>query len=151
MVVATERSVMKLGESKLGRTIFARLDEDEDLLDAITLQAKESRITAGFFLLIGTLKEAKLGFYRHGKYEAIKVPGPLEIVSCLGNVSVTEQDTIVHAHISVADEKGTVLGGHLLKGCPVSATGELILIETPDTPLRREFDEQMNLYLWSSK
>lgn len=141
---------MKLGESKLGRTVFARLAENEDLLEAITLQAKRSGINAGFFILIGTLKEAKLGFYRHGKYETIEVAGPLEIVSCMGNISVKKQETVVHAHISAANEKGEVFGGHLLSGCIVSLTGELILVETPDIRLRRKFDEKTKLYLWAS-
>lgn len=141
---------MKLGESKLGRTVFARLTEDEDLLEAITSQAKHSGISAGFFMLIGTLKEAKLGFYRHGKYEAIEVHGPLEIVSCIGNISVKEQEILVHAHISVANDKGEVLGGHLMSGCTVSLTGELTLVETPDIRLRRKFDEMTRLHLLMS-
>lgn len=141
---------MKLGESKIGRIVFARLAENEDLLEAITLQAKRSGITAGFFILIGTLKEAKLGFYHHGKYETIEVAKPLEIVSCLGNVSVKGQETVVHAHISVANEKGEVFGGHLLSGCIVSLTGELILVETPGIRLQRNFDEKTKLYFLAS-
>lgn len=141
---------MKLGESKPGRTVLARLTTDEDLLEAVTLQAKRSRITAGFFMLIGTLKEAKLGFYRQGKYETIEVDGPLEIVSCMGNISVKEQELVVHAHVSVSNEKGEVLGGHLLAGCIVSLTGELIMVETPDIRLQRKFDEKTKLYLWDS-
>ena len=142
---------MKLGESKLGRTVFARLVENEDLLEAITLQTRRSGITAGFFILIGTLKEAKLGFYRQGKYETIEVAGPLEIVSCMGNISVKEQETVVHAHISVANEKGEVFGGHLLSGCIISLTAELILVETSDMRLLRKFDEKTKLYLWASE
>jgi len=142
---------MKLGESRIGRTIFARLLEDEDLLEAITQQTTQSGITAGFFQLIGTLKEAKLGFYRHGEYETIQIPGPLEIVSCLGNVSVKEKETIVHAHIAVADETGAVFGGHLLPGCPISVTGELVLVETPDAKLERKWDEKTKLHLLSSR
>ncbi len=142
---------MKLGESKLGRTIFARLEKDEDLLEAITLQAKRSEITAGFFMLIGTLSDAKLGFYRHGKYETIEVVGPLEIISCMGNISTKEHEIAVHAHISVADEKGKVFGGHLLAGCTTSLTGELILVETPDIQLQRKFDTKTKLSLLTSQ
>ncbi len=141
---------MKLGESKIGRTIFARLTEGEDLLEAITRQTTQSGITAGFFQLIGTLKEAKLGFYRHGEYETIEIPGPLEIVSCLGNVSLKEEETIVHAHMAVADETGVVLGGHLLSGCLVSVTSELVLVETPEVRLERKLDEKTRLHLLSS-
>lgn len=141
---------MKLGESRLGRTIFARLAENEDLLEAINRQAGRSNIAAGFFILIGTLKKAKLGFYQHGKYETIAVAGPLEIVSCLGNISLKDQEIVVHAHIAVANEKGEVFGGHLLPGCLVSLTGELTLIETPEIRLLRKFDEKTKLHLLTS-
>jgi len=141
---------MKTLESKLGRVIFARLFENEDLLDTISNTAKHARINAGFFILIGTLKEAKLGFYRQGKYKPIQIDEPVEIVSCMGNISLKqEKDLVVHAHISVSNEKGQVLGGHVLPGCIVAATAELILVEAVDVKLWREFDKKTNLYLWS--
>jgi len=143
---------MKKIESKLGRVIFARLLENEDLLEAISNTAKKTRITAGFFILIGTLKEAKLGFYRQGKYEPIQIDEPVEIVSCIGNISLKEEkDLVVHAHVSVSDEKGQVFGGHVLPGCIVAATAELMLVEAADAKLQREFDEKTNLYLWFFK
>jgi len=52
---------MKLVEAKAGKIIFARLFEDDDLLEAITQTAEKGRIKAGFFVLIGTLKKAKMG------------------------------------------------------------------------------------------
>ena len=143
---------MKKIESKLGRVIFARLLENEDLLEAISNTAKKTRITAGFFILIGTLKEAKLGFYRQGKYEPIQIDEPVEIVSCMGNISFKEEkDLVVHAHVSVSDEKGQVFGGHVLPGCIVAATAELMLVEAVDVKLQRKFDEKTKLFLWSLK
>lgn len=141
---------MKALEAKLGRVIFARLFENEDLLEAISNTAKQRGIKAGFFILIGTLKKAKLGFYRQGKYEPIQVSGHVEIVSCMGNISLKEEkELVVHAHISVSNEKGEVLGGHLLPGCVVAVTAELVLVEAADLKLQRKFDEETKLYLLS--
>jgi len=141
---------MKKIESKLGRVIFVRLFENEDLLEAISNTAKKTRINAGFFILIGTLREAKLGFYRQGKYEPIQIDEPVEIVSCIGNISLKEEkDLVVHAHVSVSDEKGQVFGGHVLPGCIVAATAELVLVEAVDVKLQKRFDEKTKLYLWS--
>jgi len=137
-------------ESKLGRAIFVRLSENEDLLEAITLRAKNSKITTGFFILIGVLKKAVVGFYSQGKYQNIEIDGPLEILSCTGNVSLKEQEPFVHAHISVANEKGEAFGGHVLPGCIVSVTGELILIDAPDVKLQRKLDKGTKLYLWEA-
>lgn len=140
---------MELLESKLGRIVFARLSEDEDLLETITLAAEKSHITAGFFILIGTLKKANLGFYRKGKYKTIKIPSPLEIVSCMGNISVKENKPFIHAHIAVSNEKGEAMGGHLMPGCPIAAAGELVLIEAVNAKLLRKLDEKTQLFSWS--
>lgn len=140
---------MKSVKAKIGRTIFGRLFEDEDLLEAITQMAKKRQIKAGFFTLIGTLKKAEMGFFHKGEYEPIEMTEPLEIVSCMGNISTKEKDPIVHAHITVSNRKGKVFGGHVLPGCIVAATGELVLIEAPDSGLQRKLDEKTQLYLWA--
>ncbi len=140
---------MKLVEAKAGKIIFARLFEDEDLLEAITQAAEKGRIKAGFFVLIGTLKKAKMGFFHKGRYQPIDMAEPLEIVSCMGNLSIKEGEPHVHAHIAVSNRKGEVFGGHVLPGCIIAATGELVLIEAVDVELQRKLDDKTQLYLWS--
>jgi len=142
---------MELLKSKLGKVVFARLFEGEDVLETVTLAAEKSHVTAGFFLLIGTLKKANLGFYRQRKYETIKIDSPVEIVSCMGNISVKENRPFAHAHISVSNEKGEVMGGHVIPGCLIAASGELVLIEAADARLHRKFDEKTQLFLWSMR
>jgi len=140
---------MEMLQSKLGRMVLARLSEDEDLLETITHVAEKSRITAGFFILIGTLKRANLGFYHQGKYETIKIEDPVEIVSCMGNISLKENKPFAHAHVAVSNRKGEVVGGHVMLGCTIDATGELVLVEAVDARLLRKFDEKTQLFLWS--
>jgi predicted DNA-binding protein with PD1-like motif len=141
---------VKIYGSKIGRIFFARLSEDEDLLEAITLRAKQAGVITGFFILIGALKRATLGFYRKREYRPIEIPDPVEIVSCTGNISIKQEEPIVHAHILISDEKGKVLAGHLLPGCAVSVNAELVLIEAADLRLRRVLDERTNLHLWEA-
>lgn len=140
---------MELVQSKLGRMVFARLNEGEDLLETINLAAKQSNVNTGVFTLIGTLKRALVGFYREGKYETIRIEGPLEIVSCMGNISLKENQPFAHAHIALSDEKGEVKGGHVMQGCTIGATGELVLIEAADLHLKRKLDEKTSLFLLS--
>jgi len=139
---------MSLHESKAGKVVFARLIENEDLLEAIASVSKQAKIPAGFFTLIGTLKRAKLGFYRDGKYEPIEIARFLEIVSCIGNISSKGKESIVHAHIAVSDEKGQTFGGHVLPTCLV-ATAELMLIEAAGMKLERKFNDKTKLSLWA--
>jgi len=140
---------MKYAKSGIGKAVFARLLEGEDLLEAITQIASKSKIHAGFFFLIGTLKSAKLGFYQHGKYLPIDMDQELEIVSCLGNISLKEGKAFPHAHLAVSDEKGKVFGGHAMHGCIIGVTAELVLVEAVDLKITRQLDEVTKLSLLS--
>ena len=141
-----ERKNMLKG--KIGEIFFFRMFEGEDLAEAIKKRAEESRIKAGIFISIGSLKEATLGYYKEGEYKYIQLNGPLEIASCMGNIAVDEKDeVIIHAHVVVSNEKGEAFGGHLMKGSPVGATAELVIIEAVDVNLQKVFDEKTKLKL----
>jgi len=136
-------------KGQAGRMCFSRLLEGEDLVEAIKKRVEESDIKAGIFFLIGSLKEAVLGYLKEGKYKYIHLDGPLEVASCMGNIAVDEKgETIIHAHIVVSNEKGEVFGGHLIKGSHVGATAELVMIETVGVKLQKIFDEKTKLKLW---
>lgn len=136
-------------EGKTGRILFFRLFEGEDLAEAIRERVEESEIKVGFFLLIGSLKDAVLGYYKGGQYKAIRLGGPLEIASCMGNIAVDEKgELIVHAHVVVSNENGEAFGGHLMKDSHVGATAELVVVETEGVYLQRTLDEKTGLKLW---
>ncbi len=135
-------------KGKIGKIFFFRILEGEDLAEAIRKRADESRIKAGIFISIGTLKEATLGYYQEEEYKYIHLAGPLEIASCMGNIAVDEKgEVIIHAHVVVSNEKGEAFGGHLMKDSHVGATAELTIIEAVDVNLQRAFDEKTKLKL----
>lgn len=132
-----------------GKMIFSRLLEGDDLAESLRKQAETNGIRAGFFILIGTLRCAALGYYSDGKYETFHLEGPLEIASCTGNVAVDEKgDTAIHAHIVVSNRKCEAFGGHLMKGCEVGATAELVMIEAVGVKIQRVYDDRTKLKLW---
>lgn len=138
----------KMLEGKIGRIFFSRIMEDEDLAEAIKKRAEKSGVKAGLIVAIGSLKTAVLGYYREGQYKHIQLSGPLEIASCTGNIAVDEKgETIIHAHIVVADENSEAFGGHLMQGSLVGATAELAIIEGVGLTLQRVFDEKTKLKL----
>ena len=133
----------------VGKICFSRILEGEDLAEAIKRRVEEGGIKAGVFILIGSLKKVVLGYYKEGQYNSIELDGPLEIASCMGNVAVDEKgEIVIHPHIAVANEKGEAFGGHLMKGSPVGATAELVVIEGAGVNLQRAFDEKTRLNLW---
>jgi predicted DNA-binding protein with PD1-like motif len=134
---------------KVGKIVFSRLLEDEDLAESVRKQAETNGIRAGCFILVGSLKHAALGYYREGKYETIHLKGPLEIASCTGNVAVDEKgEVVIHAHVVVSNAKGEAFGGHLMKGSQVGATAELVMIEAVGVEIQKVFDEKTKLKLW---
>jgi hypothetical protein len=148
---SNERELRRIDvlKGQIGTICFSRILEGEDLAEAIKKRAEESNIKAGIFFLIGSLKEVMLGYYKEGKYKSIQLDGPLEIVSCMGNIAVDEKgEVMIHAHVVVADEKGEAFGGHLMKGSHVGATAELVMIEAVGVDLQRVLDEKTKLKLW---
>lgn len=64
--------------------------------------------------------------------------GPFEIVSLTGTLSKEG----IHLHISISDARGQVLGGHLLDGCLIHTTAEMVLLEALELKFTREPDPQ---------
>jgi predicted DNA-binding protein with PD1-like motif len=74
----------------------------------------------------------------------------LEIASCSGNISIKETgELVVHGHIAVSDSEGVAHGGHVMEGCIIAATVEVVLLAVESGKLERKFDETMNLWLWN--
>jgi predicted DNA-binding protein with PD1-like motif len=59
--------------------------------------------------------------------------GKFEIVSLTGTLSVGCH----HLHVAIADSTGAVFGGHLLPGCVVRTTAEIVLVRCPILPQRQ--------------
>ena len=60
--------------------------------------------------------------------------GHFEIVGLTGTLSKNGS----HMHISISDSTGKTIGGHLLKGCIVYTTAEIILQSTTELNFKRE-------------
>ncbi|HEV7474634.1 MAG TPA: DUF296 domain-containing protein [Pyrinomonadaceae bacterium] len=70
--------------------------------------------------------------------EATTFAGKFEIVSLVGTMG---QDG-VHLHISIADSNGKTIGGHLVDGCLIYTTAEIVIGEARGLTFSREQDEQ---------
>jgi predicted DNA-binding protein with PD1-like motif len=140
-----------LFEYDMCKHLMVRFRQDADLIRSITELATSKGIEAGSFTAIGALKRAKLGYYdqRNRKYREIVFAAPYELVSCVGNVSLSEGKPFVHAHVVLADEKGNTKAGHLLEGIVFAAEVHLHQLEGPK--LERRLDEIAGLWLWSTE
>jgi len=143
--VGEEDERMKQGN--VTSVIVERLSSGRDILEGLNELVDAKNITGADFTAIGAVSRAVVGFFvGRGQYSEKLFEGPLEIVSCVGNVSVKENQPFIHAHISLADHKGNVFGGHLLPGCQVAATFEVIF-HVHDTAMNRTLDSKTGLFL----
>jgi len=147
-MLCTKANMVRSIQTKIKRVIFARMDPGEDVLESIEAVAKEYGIKSGQISLIGAVSKAKLGYYHResAEYKHFMVNEDVEVVSCMGDISSHEGNIVVHAHMIVADESGKCYGGHLMIGCEVSVTIELVVIET-EINLTRKYDDLTGLNL----
>ena len=118
------------------RNYTFRLKSGHDLFDSIESFVREENIQAGCVLSgVGSLTHAKLRLADR-EYLSTYV-GHFEIVSITGTVSIHGS----HLHISVADEDGKTIGGHLESGCKIYTTAEIVFAIFDDVVYKREFAE----------
>lgn len=113
-----------------------RLKPHEDLKKSILRFAAENSIHAGIILTcVGSLEQINLRFANQ-ESGSIKT-GTFEIVSCTGTFS---NNGAGHFHISIADDTGRTLGGHLLDDNLVYTTAEIAIAELTEISFDRETD-----------
>jgi hypothetical protein len=96
---------------------------------------QERGMSAAFVLAgIGSLSVAKLRLADAAS--GSEWPGPWEILTLSGSLSPDG----AHLHMSIADAQGRVLGGHVMPGCIVRTTAEVLIAELPGWRFRRVAD-----------
>ena len=117
-----------------------RLTPGEDLKKALCAYAASRKLRASFVLTcVGSLSAVTLRLAnsaRDGKNEVVSLDERFEIVSLTGTLSANG----AHLHVSIADFEGNVVGGHLMDGCVVFTTAEIVLGESATHVFAREMD-----------
>jgi hypothetical protein len=115
------------------KTYAFRLKTGQDLRIEIEEFVKKKRIKAGVVLTcVGNLKKVII---RVAETDAIKtLTGSFSIVSLVGTVESGDD----HLHISFADNKGKVFGGHLKQGTIVGKTAEIVIGELENVLFKRK-------------
>ena len=128
---------------------MGRLSHGADLLEEITDSCRKLGVSFGRIEAIGAVQKARLAYYDQAKqkYGHFEINEPLEIASLTGNVSSKDGETMVHAHLTLADESGKTYGGHLAPGTVIFAA-EIVIQAFNEEPLERGKDEETGLPLW---
>jgi predicted DNA-binding protein with PD1-like motif len=112
-----------------------RLKPGQDLKTTIQELVNERQIKAGWVsTCVGSLTNYNIRFANQS--EGSSDSGHFEIVSLTGTVSVNGS----HLHISISDSTGKTIGGHLLEGCIIYTTAEIVILSSNEFVFKREQD-----------
>lgn len=119
------------------RTLPLRLRPGQDLRASLERLARVRCVRAAVVLsAVGSLENPSIRFA--GAAQAVALAGRFEIVCLSGTVSREG----AHLHIAIADAQGSVVGGHVVPGCRVYTTAEIVLAELRAAVFARRFDAQ---------
>jgi predicted DNA-binding protein with PD1-like motif len=115
-----------------------RLHPGDDLVESIMKFSREHSIRAGAIVTcVGSLNRARVRYADQSQYESLETKGQrFEIVSLVGTFSTSDY----HMHLSLANEKGEMFGGHASTGNKVYTTAEIVIVEGLQWEFRRETD-----------
>ncbi len=118
------------------RVHVLRLAPGEDPRSKLDAFVAEKKIEAAVVVsAVGSLTKLNVRFANQQVVEGLS--GHFEIVSLTGTLSATGGS---HLHISVTDEKGKALGGHLATGSAIYTTLEVAVGELSGLRFTREID-----------
>lgn len=117
------------------KALVIRLQPGQDLRDEIESFVLRERIQAGAIVTcVGSLTRAVLR--AAAQTDPLQIEEDFEIVSLVGTLSPDG----CHLHMSVSDPHGVTMGGHLLKGCLVRTTAEIVIMPLEGMRFAREVD-----------
>ena len=119
------------------KTYAVRLRRGADLSESIKEFCIENKIKAGVLLSgVGCVTKARVR--DASGVNIVEIDKHMEIVSLMGTVS----EKRCHLHVSFAKEDLSVIGGHLVSGCKINTTCELVIGEMEEFVYDVEFDEE---------
>lgn len=118
--------------------LFAlRLHPGQDLGLELGRFVGENGLQAAFILTcVGSLRQAALRLANRS--ETTLYEDKFEIVSLVGTLDAGGY----HLHLSLSDGGGRTLGGHLMEGCLIYTTAEIVIGEAEHLLFSRPFDPE---------
>ncbi len=125
----------------------ARLETGADWRAEIESLADAVDADAAWFTALGAVQDAELWFYDQTdcEYYPIEFDEPLEVASCVGNVSLLDGDRFAHTHVVLSGPDGEAVAGHLNEATVWAGEVHMRVFEEG---LEREYDDTTELDLW---
>ena len=153
----SELEKIRMSKGGLGKVVVMRLAPGCDLLRSLEEVTKQENLRSAVILSgAGSLRQLTLRNVRLFPEEfpimdrnRIYTPKnePLELLSLSGNISRKDGEVSIHGHITVSSglDDGKAYGGHLIEGCVVLSTCEVIIAEITGLEMKRNIDPETHV------
>lgn len=130
---------------KFGNKIVLRLKKGDKVIESIEKLVRKENITACSFQGIGAVDYLKLGFWKPGStdYKWSSYDEDFEVTSLIGNVTIFDDEPMVHAHITCGRSNSEIIGGHLGEAT-CSLTLE-IFVDVIGAKIRKKHDDDLGI------
>ena len=127
--------------------IVARFERGEEVHAALKEIALKEDIKLASISALGATDDFTIGVYKvdDKSYTELNFKGIFEILSINGTITTKDGEYYPHLHISVADDKGSGFGGHLIES-NISVTCEMV-IDIIDGRVDRKMDDEIGINL----
>ena len=105
---------------RFGDTVLVRMDKGEEILEQMQKVAEQENIRLAEVSALGAINDFTVGVFKtdEKKYYSNHFEGAFEITSLTGTISKGRS----HLHITLSDDRGQCIGGHLERGCRIKIT-----------------------------
>lgn len=135
----------KMQSKQVDKTYFIFLEKDEPVMKTLTEFCRKNGIQNGEISGIGAVKNIEIGAFDPGSKSYIHkiFDKTHELISCMGNVTLKDEEPFIHAHITFGDHDMNVKGGHVF-AMTVAVVGEFY-IRNFDGSIHRELNGDIGL------
>lgn len=101
-----------------------RLLPGDEVLSQLRAFIQQNQLHAAWIAgCTGSMTDVALRYA--GREETAQLHGTYEVISLSGTLELTGE----HLHLSISDPQGAMLGGHMMPGCTVRTTLEIVIGE----------------------
>ena len=143
--LAKKKASNEVGIFTKSRVHVLRLGPGEDVLNSLWRYARVTNLQAASVVsVVGSLTDTNIRYANQENGTVLH--GHFEIVSVVGNIDKQKENEPNyegngHVHISISDEQGVTIGGHMLSGNIVYTTAEVTILEAVEGRFERRLDD----------
>ena len=133
---------------KVDDKIYVSIDKGELVNDKLLEVAKIEKLNSGWINGLGAISDIEIGYWDIEKKIYIKkyFDEDYELLSLIGNISLVNNESFIHTHISFSNTEFKVFGGHMFDAKVIAAAEFCIF--TSNYHLHRKLNCDIGLSLW---